>query len=78
MRPTAERVTRDKADPVNRSLYAIGGSALGVTSTWWLCLRGSAAYASCANSAGNVGSSSPFVSQRCAPLSLLTLPEAAD
>lgn len=71
-------VTRDKADPVNRSLYAIGGSALGVTSSWWLCLRSSAAGAYCANSAGGVGYNSPFSGQRCAPLSLLTLPEAAD
>ena len=71
-------VTRDKADPVNRSLYAIGGSALGVTSAWWLCLRVSAASACCANPAGNVDYSGPFYGPRCAPLSLLTLPEAAD
>ena len=71
-------VTRDKADPVNRSLYAIGGSALGVTSTWWLCLRYSAAYAFCANSAGFVVNANFYNSHRCAPLSLLTLPEAAD
>ena len=71
-------VTRDKADPVNRSLYAIGGSALGVTSSWWRCLRGSAASASCAFSAGGVDYSYPFYGRRCAPLSLLTLPEAAD
>lgn len=71
-------VTRDKADPVNRSLYAIGGSALGVTSTWWLCLRGSAAYACYASTAGFVGNASFCGSRRCAPLSLLTLPEAAD
>ena len=63
---------------MNRSLYAIGGSALGATSTWWLCLRVSAANAYCANSTGNVGSSYPFGGLRCAPLSLLTLPEAAD
>ena len=71
-------VTRDKADPVNRSLYAIGGSALGVTSTWWLCLRFSAAYAYYANGSGYVVNAYFYGSQRCAPLSLLTLPEAAD
>lgn len=71
-------VTRDKADPVNRSLYAIGGSALGVTSSWWLCLRYSAACAYCAGYTGNVDPGYPFGSLRCAPLSLLTLPEAAD
>ena len=71
-------VTRDKADPVNRSLYAIGGSALGITSTWWLCLRYSAASAFYANYAGYVDNLYPFNSRRCAPLSLLTLPEAAD
>ena len=71
-------VTRDKADPVNRSLYAIGGSALGATSTWWLCLRYSAASAYCAYSTGNVDNKFPFNGLRCAPLSLLTLPETAD
>ena len=71
-------VTRDKADPVNRSLYAIGGSALGVTSPWWLCLRGGAAYAFFAPSTGYVDYAGFYGSQRCAPLSLLTLPEAAD
>ena len=71
-------VTRDKADPVNRSLYAIGGSALGVTSTWWLCLRNSAASAYCANNSGYADSTGFYGGQRCAPLSLLTLPEAAD
>ena len=71
-------VTRDKADPVNRSLYAIGGSALGVTSSWWLCLRNGAAYACYANGTGYVVSSYFCISLRCAPLSLLTLPEAAD
>ena len=71
-------VTRDKADPVNRSLYAIGGSALGVTSSWWLCLRYSAAYALYANPAGGVATAYFCGGLRCAPLSLLTLPEAAD
>ena len=71
-------VTRDKADPVNRSLYAIGGSALGATSNWWLCLRGSAANAYCAYGSGIVGNYGPFYGIRCAPLSLLTLPETAD
>ena len=72
-------VTRNKADPVNRSLYAIGGSALGITSTSWLCLRNSAAYAYCASGAGYADGSLFFYGgQRCAPLSLLTLPEAAD
>ena len=71
-------VTRDKADPVNRSLYAIGGSALGITSAWWLCLRSSAAGAYCAGSAGSVDGTYFCGSPRCAPLSLLTLPEAAD
>ena len=71
-------VTRDKADPVNRSLYAIGGSALGVTSPWWLCLRGSAASAYCAYGAGVVDNADFSYGRRCAPLSLLTLPEAAD
>lgn len=71
-------VTRDKADPVNRSLYAIGGSALGIASTWWLCLRVSAASAFCANGTGYAGSTYFCYGQRCAPLSLLTLPEAAD
>ena len=71
-------VTRDKADPVNRSLYAIGGSALGVTSGWWLCLLHGAAGAPFAVSAGLVGNAIFCYGPRCAPLSLLTLPEAAD
>ena len=71
-------VTRDKADPVNRSLYAIGGSALGVTSSWWLCLRYSAASAYCASGAGYMDGTTFCGSRRCAPLSLLALPEAAD
>lgn len=71
-------VTRDKADPVNRSLYAIGGSALGVSSAWWLCLRYSAAGAYFAGLTGYVVGAYFCSSQRCAPLSLLTLPEAAD
>ena len=71
-------VTRDKADPVNRSLYAIGGSALGVTSSWWLCLRSGAALAYYAGGAGFMGFTYFYYSLRCAPLSLLTLPEAAD
>ena len=71
-------VTRDKADPVNRSLYAIGGSALGVTSPWWLCLRFSTAFAFYAHAAGCADVANFYSGQRCAPLSLLTLPEAAD
>lgn len=71
-------VTRDKADPVNRSLYAIGGSALGVTFSWWLCLRLSAANAHYANYTGLVVNAAFYNGLRCAPLSLLTLPEAAD
>ena len=47
-------------------------------STWWLCLRVSAASAYYAGGTGYVANGSPFGSLRCAPLSLLTLPEAAD
>lgn len=32
-------VTRDKADPLNRGMNAIGGSAVSVTSYWWLSCR---------------------------------------
>lgn len=38
-------------------------------STWWLCLRNSAANAYYANNTGNVDNNNPFNSQRCAPLS---------
>ena len=70
-------VTRDKADPVNRSLYAIGGSAIGCTSAWWSSGRGSVGGSWCANVLGNIDGSYFYYSRRCAPLVLLTLPEGS-
>ena len=69
-------VTRDKADPVNRSLCAIGGSALAVNIQFWTCLRYiSYNYAYTAYSTGHIHYYQYFFTYYCVPLSLLTLPE---
>ena len=67
-------VTRDKADPVNRSLYAIGGSAIGCTSARWSSGRYSAGGSWCANGSGSIDSNYFYNSLRCAPLVLFELP----
>ena len=67
-------VTRDKADPINRSLYAIGGSAIGCTSAWWSSGRNGISGSWYANGSGNMDNGSFYYSRRCAPLVLLTLP----
>lgn len=70
-------VTRDKADPINRSLYAIGGSAVGCTSPWWSSGRGYIYGSWYANGSGVIDGNGFCSSRRCAPLVLLTLPEGS-
>ena len=67
-------VTRDKADPINRSLYAIGGSAIGCASGWWSSGRGYTGSNWCAVSLGNIDTGHFCLSRHCAPLVLLELP----
>ncbi len=67
-------VTRDKADPINRSLYAIGGSAVGCASTWWLSGRYSNYLAWAAFSGGHIDGLHLYLNQPSLPLAILELP----
>ena len=67
-------VTRDKADPINRSLYAIGGSAIGCASGWWSSGRGYTGSNWCAVSLGNIDTGHFCLSRHCVPLVFFELP----
>lgn len=71
-------VTRDKADPINRSLYAIGGSLIGCNSLWWTSGAASGRTGWHASNLGYIAASDLYYSWRCAPFALLELPAGAD
>ena len=67
-------VAADKADPINRSLYAIGGSIVGCTSSWWVSGRKGTNFSWCAYGNGNTENVNFYNRLRCAPLALIELP----
>ena len=71
-------VERDKSDAINRSLYAIGGSAVQNTVTWWVSGRFSTYAAWNALSTGCTDGNYFYFSLRCIPVTLLELPSGND
>ena len=71
-------VERDEADEINRSLYAIGGSAVQNTVSWWVSGRHSTYTAWNAYGTGCTDGYGFYRSQRCIPFTLLELPSGND
>lgn len=71
-------VTRDKADPINRSLYAIGGSAISCSAVWCSSNYNYAFTVQTAYRQGEIWGTFMASINRCAPLALLELPAGAD
>lgn len=70
-------VTRETSDPINRSLYVIGGSAISAAVGSWVSGRGSVGSARVCYSNGGVDYYSFYGSGRCVPLSLYILPSGS-
>lgn len=71
-------VTRDNADPVNRSLYAIGGSAVSCSATWVSSVYNYAYTVLSVYYQGNTWSVYMSARTTCVPFALLELPAGVD
>lgn len=71
-------IARDGADPVNRSLYAIGGSAISCASAWCSSNYNYAFTVQSAYWQGEIWGIYMASNARCAPFALLDLPAGAD
>ena len=67
-------VTNQAADPINRSLYAIGGSPIYATLTYFTASLLSMTYIRAASSTGNTDGSNLFNERRCIPILCIDLP----
>ena len=67
-------VTRDKSDPINRSLAAIGGSSVGANGMYWTCDRFNYSGAFNFNNMGYIGVSVFYSARTCVPLARIDLP----
>ena len=66
-------VARDEADPINRSLAAIGGSSVGANGMYWTCDRFNYSGAFNFNNMGYIGTSVFYSARTCIPLCFLGL-----
>ena len=71
-------IARDGADPVNRSLYAIGGSAISCASVWCSSNYNYAFTVQSAYWQGEIWGIYMASNARCAPFALLELPAGVD
>lgn len=66
-------ITRDKSDPINRSLYAIGGSSIQCNATYWIAGLGATAPRT-AGGSGIVDSLYFYYTCRTVPFATIELP----
>ena len=67
-------VTRDKADPINRSLFAIGGSAISCANTFFVAVKNVKGTIWIASSIAFLAGSSAYAIVTAVPVACIELP----